>query len=106
MSKYVTEEQLDNKLRTHTDEIVGIVKDFMGQVSEQFNNVDDQFKAIHDRLDSIDQKYDRLLNTIDGFISRIDKYETEQAARDQQFEKLLSWARKVSEKTGVPLENL
>lgn len=39
-------------------------------------------------------------------VSRIDKYETEQAARDNQFDKLLVWARKVSEKTGVPLEDL
>ncbi|MBI3624210.1 hypothetical protein HY218_01105 [Candidatus Saccharibacteria bacterium] len=47
-----------------------------------------------------------MLNTIDGFIARIDKYETELAARDSQFQKLLVWARKVSKKTGIPLENL
>lgn len=38
--------------------------------------------------------------------ARIDKYETELAARDSQFEKLLVWARKVSKKTGIPLDNL
>jgi hypothetical protein len=37
-----------------------------------------------------------LINTIDSFIGRIDKYETELAARDSQFEKPLTWARKVS----------
>lgn len=31
-----------------------------------------------------------LINTIDGFLSRIDKYEIEMAARDNQYEKLLS----------------
>lgn len=52
------------------------------------------------------KKYDHLLSTIDNFIGRIDRYEAEQAARDDQFERLLAWARKVSEKTGIPLENL
>lgn len=85
--------------REDIDEVIGIVRDFMSQVSEQYTEV-------NKRLDTLDQKYDRLLNTIDGFIGRIDKYETELAARDNQFEKLLTWARKVSEKTGIPLENL
>ena len=49
---------------------------------------------------------DRLTNTIDGFVGRLDGVETEQVARDRQFERLLDWARKVSEKTGMPLENL
>lgn len=88
-----------NATRDDIDEVLDIIKDFMGQVSEQFTSV-------NTRLDSLDQKYDHLISTIDGFIGRIDKYETELAARDSQFEKLLSWARKVSEKTGIPLENL
>lgn len=49
---------------------------------------------------------DKLTNTIDAFVKRLDDQEAEQAARDSQFEKLLAWVRKVSEKTGVPLENL
>ena len=89
----------ENATRKDIDEVIDIVKDFMGQVSIQFTEV-------NKRLDSLDQKYDHLINTIDGFLSRIDKYETELAARDSQFEKLLVWARKVSDKTGIPLENL
>ena len=78
--------------RQDIDEVIGILRDFMGQVSEQFQIQD--------------SKYDRLITTIDGFIGRIDKYEIETAARDNQFERLLAWARKVSEKTGIPLEDL
>jgi DNA anti-recombination protein RmuC len=89
----------ENATRKDIDEVIDIVKDFMGQVS-------DQYSEVNKRLDSLDQKYDHLINTIDSFLSRIDKYETELAARDNQFEKLLVWARKVSEKTGIPLENL
>jgi len=89
----------ENATRKDIDEVIDIVKVFMGQVSGQFIEV-------NRRLDLLDQKYDHLINTIDGFLSRIDKYETELAARDNQFEKLLIWARKVSDKTGIPLENL
>lgn len=78
--------------RQDIDEVIDILRDFMKQVDERFTEQE--------------KKYDRLINTIDGFISRIDKYETEQATRDSQFDRLLVWARKVSEKTGVPLEDL
>jgi hypothetical protein len=73
------------------------------------------FKYVEGRLNAIEKKLDdkasqssidRLTNSIDGFIGRIDKYETELAARDAQFQRLLAWARKVSEKTGIPLESL
>lgn len=80
---------------------------------------DDQFtklfKYIEQRFDTIENELkekasqtslDRLTNTIDSFVKRLDDQEIEQDARDSQFEKLLAWARKVSEKTGIPLENL
>lgn len=97
-----------------------MIKEFMGQSSDRFQAIDErfdaidaklfshdqQFIAINERLDQLDRKYDHLITTMDNFIARLDKQETEQAARDSQFEKLLTWARKVSEKTGIPLENL
>lgn len=106
--------------RKDIDEVIDIMKGFIGQVSDRFDDVDkrfdnvekrldgvdSQFAEVHRRLDSLDQKYDHLINTLDDFLSRIDKYEIELAARDSQFERLLAWARKVSEKTGIPLENL
>ena len=84
--------------REDIDEVIGIVKDFMAQSATQLNGV-------NKRLDNLDKKYDHLITVIDGFISRIDKYEVELAARDAQFQRLLEWARKVSSKTGIPLEN-
>jgi len=85
--------------REDIDEVIGIVKDFMAQSAIQLDNV-------NKRLDRFDEKYDHLITVIDGFISRIDKYETEIAARDAQFERLLDWARQVSAKVGVPLKDL
>jgi hypothetical protein len=54
----------------------------------------------------IKESINRLVNTLDGFVARINSYETEMAARDSQFNQLVEWARKVSKKTGIPLENL
>jgi len=110
----------ESATRKDIDEVIDIMKDFMNQVSGQFNEVTNQFVEINNqfnevtnqfvevnkKLDQLDRDYDHLINTIDSFIGRIDKYETELAARDSQFDKLLAWARKVSEKTGIPLENL
>lgn len=80
---------------------------------------DDQFtrlfKYMTERFDSIDEKLDqkanktdmdRLINTMDDFIRQITDNNTENAVRDAQFARLVEWARKVSEKTGVPLPNL
>lgn len=96
----------ENATRKDIDEVIDIMKEFMSQVSNQFNEVNSQFNEVNKRLDRLDRDYNHLINTIDSFVGRIDKYETELAARDSQFEKLLMWARKVSEKTGIPLENL
>ena len=117
----------ESATRKDIDEVIGIMRDFMGQVSGKFEEVNGkfdevngkfdevnskfdevyrQFDEVNLRLDRFDRDYDHLINTIDSFIGRIDKYETELAARDSQFERLLAWARKVSEKTGIPLENL
>ena len=99
MSDYVTNENLNAALREQTDEVVGLIQTFMQQVDERFTGVEQKITKLED-------SHNRLLNTIDGFVGRIDKYETELAARDNQFEKLLAWARKVSDKTGIPIENL
>lgn len=99
MSEYATKEELTAAMREQTDEIVGVIQAFVLQVDDRFNKIEKEITDLR-------KSHDRLLNTIDGFIGRIDKYETELAARDSQFEKLLEWARKVSAKTGIPLENL
>ena len=103
MAEYVNKEELkevlESSLSKQTDELVNLIHVFMDQV-------DTRFKAVESEIIELKQSHNKLLKSIDGFIARIDKYETELAARDNQFEKLLEWARKVSEKTGIPLENL
>ena len=103
MAEYVNKEELkevlESSLSKQTDELVNLIHVFMDQV-------DTRFKAVESEIIELKQSHNKLLKSIDGFIARIDKYETELAARDNQFEKLLEWARKVSEKTGIPLEIL
>jgi len=106
-----------------SDEFVSIGKRF-DAMDERFDAMDERFDAMDERFNKFEfqvnrrfdkieneifdlqKSHDRLLVTIDRFLARIDTYETEQAARDSQFEKLLDWARKVSAKTGIPLEDL
>lgn len=78
------------------------------QFTKLFKYMQKQFAEVNRRLDekASQSSVDKLTSTIDAFVRRLNDNEAEQAARDHQFEKLLAWARKVSEKTGIPLENL
>ncbi|MCA9346440.1 hypothetical protein KC960_03035 [Candidatus Saccharibacteria bacterium] len=78
------------------------------QFTKLFNYMQDSFDRLEKKVDSkaSQESLDNLISTIDGFVKRLDDNEVEQASRDRQFDRLLEWARKVSEKTGVPLENL
>lgn len=78
------------------------------QFTKLFVYMQDEFKKVNDKLDqkASQASMEQLVSTIDGFVKRINDNETEQASRDMQFERLLEWARKVSEKTGIPLNNL
>ena len=70
------------------------IEDFRSEVNSKFDDTASQASL------------DRLTNTIDGFVKRLDDNEIEDTAMKNQFNRLLEWARKVSEKTGIPLENL
>jgi len=87
MNDYVTKnelkEVLESSLSKQTDEIVNLIHVFMDQV-------DTKFKTVESEIIELKESHNKLINTIDGFISRIDKYESELAARDNQFEKLLA----------------
>ena len=95
------------------DDIMTALMQFAESVDQRFDGIETRlFKLEEDNKDirrdiaNLQASHDRLLATVDRFIARIDTYETEQIARDGQFQQLLAWARKVSEKTGIPLENL
>lgn len=75
------------------------------QFTKLFKYMQEHFSDVEKKLDKTASKdsLDRLQNTIDNFIKRLDDSEIEQSSRDLQFERLLSWARQVSKKTGIPL---
>lgn len=76
------------------------------QFTKLFKYIEEFRAEVNERFDKVDARIDRLVSTIDGFVKRLDDFETEQSARDAQFERLVKWAHKVSKKTGIPLENL
>ena len=78
------------------------------QFTKLFKYIEDFRSEVNAKLDqkASQDSMERLINTLDGFLKRLDNIETEQSARDLQFERLLEWAREVSKKTGVPLKDL
>jgi hypothetical protein len=78
------------------------------QFTKMFNYMQDQFDLVNKKLDekSSQESLNRLTDTIDSFVKRLDNSEIEQVSRDQQFKRLLDWAREVSKKTGIPLRDL
>jgi archaellum component FlaC len=75
-------------------------------MGDMMHQIDHRFNKIESRMDEIENKINRLVNTIDGFVKRLDENETENAARDAQFERLVTWAKEVSEKTGISMPQL
>ncbi len=78
------------------------------QFTKLFSYVEQRFGDIEKKLDqkASQDSMERLIGTLDTFLKRLDDNEIEQSARDLQFERLLEWAREVSKKTGIPLNNL
>jgi len=99
MADYVTTSELQEALQAQTDEIAGMFDSLMTQVDTRFNKTENSDNELRNAVNS-------LTNSIDGFLKRLDQVESEQRARDAQFDRLLAWAKKVSKKTGVPLEDL
>jgi len=106
MAEYATKADIEQIVEKAVADLSEVIASFAQQVDTRFNVIESRLDDHDDEFRKLNTKYDHLLNTIDGFLARIDKYEIELAARDNQFQKLLAWARKVSEKTGIPLENL
>ncbi len=78
------------------------------QFTKLFKYIEEFRTEVNAKLDqkASQNSMERLIDTLDGFVKRLDDNETEQSARDMQFERLLEWAREVSKKTGIPLRNL
>jgi len=103
MAEYATKHEVQEIVDKAIDRAVADLSDVIANFAQQ---VDGRFNKVEQDIADLKESHHRLLNTIDGFVARIDHYEIEQAARDNQFNRLLAWARKVSEKTGMPFENV
>ena len=115
------DKKIDKVVTKAVEDLSGVISDFAQQVDTRFKHVDERIEQLdhavnfkidtletkmNERFEKLEASIDRLTRTIDGFVKRVDDLETENTARDAQFARLLDWARKVSAKTGIPLENL
>jgi len=60
------------------------------QFTKLFVYMQEEFSKVNEKLDqkASQESVERLINTIDSFVRRLDDSETEQSARDVQFERL------------------
>lgn len=97
MAEYATK----NEVQEIVNKAVTDLSEIIGSLAQSMHNEVAELKTANQELKDT---LNRLMNTIDGFVGRIDAYETEQTARDAQFQRLLVWAKEVSKKTGIPLK--
>lgn len=76
------------------------------QFTKLFKYIEEFRHETNERFDSLESKVASLRSIPDQVASRFYHIETEQVARDAQWNRLVEWARKVSEKTGAPLPDL
>lgn len=105
MSDGISKAELDSALTAQTDQVVGVLNDFMDQVANRFTDIDRRLQYVEENM-ATKESIDHLVGTMDDFIRRITDNDSEQAARDAQWNRLLEWAREVSKKTGVPMPDL
>ena len=103
--------------RDDIDEVLGILRDFMQAVDNRFSvlenrfdslefRYDGRFDAIDTKLGQVKESQNKVLNVMDSLVGRIDTYEIENAARDAQTNRLITWARKSNKANDIPLEDL
>lgn len=76
------------------------------QFTKLFKYIEEFRHETNARFDSLESEVASLRSIPDQVASRFYHIETEQVARNAQWNRLVEWARKVSEKTGVPLPDL
>lgn len=90
MAEYATKQEVQEIVDRAIDKAITDLSEVIANFAQQ---VDGRFNAVEARQQELDQKFDRLLGTIDSFVGRIDRYESEQLARDSQFNRLLDCAQ-------------
>lgn len=102
---YVTKKELADVLDKRLEEQTKAITNDIGQQIDRLSfMIQEKFDEIDNRLDKIEKTIEKLVNVLDSHLMRIENIETENSTRDLKYERLLAWAKKVSAKTGIPLE--
>ena len=98
---------IDKAIKTDVQGMIDkAVEDLSMVISGFADQVDSRFNDVEREVVDLKKSHDRLQSTIDNFVKRLDEQELDTAAQDSRFEKLLAWAREVSQRTGIPLKDL
>ena len=76
------------------------------QFTKLFNYITDMDSRMEVGFSELREAISSLRSIPDEVAAHFSHIETEQAARDAQWSRLIEWAREVSKKTGVPLPDL
>lgn len=73
------------------------------QFTKLFKYIVDMDERIQDEFSDVRAEIRAIRKASSAIVAHLDADETETAARDAQFKRLLGWAKKVADKTGAPL---
>lgn len=68
-----------------------------------FTYMEKRFDQVDKRFDEVNSKVDDTYKILDAHLKKIEAILQENAARDQQFERMERWIHQIAEKTGTKL---
>lgn len=68
-----------------------------------FDYMDEKFAQIDERFDRVEKKVDALQQAVDALRKEVKDFSDEHIVLYRKIEVLEEWAKKVSEKVGIPL---
>ena len=68
-----------------------------------FEYLDERFGEVKADIAAVDEKIERTLTNLDGLAKMVKTFQDEHIIMRKRLEVLEAWAKKVSEKVGIPL---
>lgn len=98
---YITRKDLETFGEDLSKRIVDDISEVIDQLA---HNMHTELQSVRREVADLRASVESIANTLDHFLKRLDDVEKDNVARDAQYARLLAWAEKVAEVTGVKLE--
>jgi len=89
-----TKEFLKERMRAQTDEIVGVIQEFMVTVDERFNKLEA-------KVDSLQNDMNSVMSHLDSIEKDVSLNDDERQVMGMQLSRLHDWVEKAAKKVGV-----